>query len=74
VSEHDEEFLGDQTPTACVLTVPRVVSYNFARARHEAGWTQVETSDLLEPSLGYRLGQVGVAAIERTFHTIATAS
>lgn len=52
-----------------VLTMPQVVSYNFARARHRARWTQVETSERLEPFLGYQLGQVAVSAIERTFHT-----
>jgi hypothetical protein len=49
------------------LTVHQVVAYNFARARHEAGWTQVETSQRLVPYLGYRLNQAGVSAIEKTY-------
>lgn len=76
VGDRDEVFLGDDTPSLPgsveglgVLTVPQVVSYNFARARHQARWTQVETSERLEPFLGYRLGQAGVSSIERTFHT-----
>lgn len=52
------------TPT---LTVHQVVAYNFARARQQAGWTQVETSKRLEPYLGYRLNQAGVSAIEKTY-------
>ena len=49
------------------LTIHQVVAYNFTRARREAGWTQVETSDRLEPYLGYRLNQAGVSAIEKTY-------
>jgi hypothetical protein len=49
------------------LTVHQIVAYNFTRARREAGWTQVETSDRLEPLLGYRLNQAGVSAIEKTY-------
>lgn len=49
------------------LTVHQVVAYNFAVARAEVGWTQVETSDRLEPFLGYKLNQAGVSAIEKTF-------
>jgi hypothetical protein len=49
------------------LTAHQVVAYNFARAREALGWTQVETSDRLEPFLGYKLNQAGVSAIERTF-------
>jgi hypothetical protein len=52
------------TPT---LTVHQIVAYNFTRARQALGWTQVETSDRLEPFLGYKLNQAGVSAIERTF-------
>ena len=33
------------------------------------GWTQVETSDRLEPFLGYKLNQAGVSAIEKTYDT-----
>jgi hypothetical protein len=54
----------DTTPT---LTVHQIVAYNFTRARQLAGWTQTETSDRLEPFLGYKLNQAGVSAIERTF-------
>jgi hypothetical protein len=50
-----------------VLTTNQVIAYNFARAREEAGWTQVEASDRLEGYLGYRLNQAGVSSIERTF-------
>jgi hypothetical protein len=49
------------------LTAHQIVAYNFARARESLGWTQVETSDRLEPFLGYKLNQAGVSAIERTF-------
>jgi hypothetical protein len=49
------------------LTAHQVVAYNFARAREALGWTQVETSERLEPFLGYKLHQAGVSAIERTF-------
>jgi hypothetical protein len=49
------------------LSTHQVVAYNFARAREAAGWTQVETSERLEPFLGYKLNQAGVSAIERTF-------
>src|SRR3954451_24509599 len=49
------------------LSAHQVVAYNFARAREAAGWTQVETSERLEPFLGYKLNQAGVSAIERTF-------
>jgi hypothetical protein len=52
------------TPT---LTVHQIVAYNFTRARQALGWTQVETSDRLQPFLGYKLNQAGVSAIERTF-------
>jgi hypothetical protein len=49
------------------LTVHQIVAYNFTRARRETGWTQVETSERLEPLLGYRLNQAGVSAIEKTY-------
>lgn len=49
------------------LTVHQIVAYNFRRAREEAGWTQTQTSERLEPYLGYRLNQAGVSAIEKTF-------
>jgi len=49
------------------LSAHQVVAYNFARAREAVGWTQVETSERLEPFLGYKLNQAGVSAIERTF-------
>ena len=49
------------------LTVHQIVAYNFRRAREETGWTQAQTSDQLEPFLGYRLNQAGVSAIEKTF-------
>ena len=49
------------------LTVHQIVAYNFRRAREEAGWTQSQTSDQLEPFLGARLNQAGVSAIEKTF-------
>jgi len=54
----------DATPT---LTVHQVVAYNFARARNALGWTQVETSQHLEPFLGYQLNQAGISAIEKTY-------
>jgi hypothetical protein len=54
----------DSTPT---LTVHQIVAYNFTRARQQAGWTQSETSDRLEPFLGYKLNQAGVSAIEKTY-------
>lgn len=50
-----------------MLTVHQVVAYNFRRAREEKGWTQVKTSEALEPFLGYSLKQAGVSAIEKTF-------
>ena len=53
--------------TPPTLTVHQVVAYNFARARQHAGWTQVETSERLEPYLGYRLNQAGISAIEKTY-------
>jgi transcriptional regulator with XRE-family HTH domain len=49
------------------LTVHQIVAYNFRRAREEEGWTQTQTSEMLQPCLGYRLNQAGVSAIERTF-------
>lgn len=49
------------------LTVHQIVAYNFRRAREENGWTQSQTSEQLEPHLGYRLNQAGVSAIEKTF-------
>ncbi len=49
------------------LTVHQIVAYNFRRAREEEGWTQTQTSEMLQPYLGYRLNQAGVSAIERTF-------
>jgi len=54
------------TPT---LTVHQIVAYNFTRARQAVRWTQVETSDRLEPYLGYRLNQAGISAIEKTYDT-----
>jgi hypothetical protein len=54
-------------PAPPTLTVHQIVAYNFTRARRDAGWTQVETSDRLEPFLGYRLNQAGVSAIEKTY-------
>ena len=55
------------TPAPPTLTVHQIVAYNFTRARRDAGWTQVETSERLEPFLGYRLNQAGVSAIEKTY-------
>ena len=49
------------------VTAHQVVAYNFRRARTQAGWTQTQTSQRLEPHLGYALNQAGVSAIERTF-------
>jgi hypothetical protein len=49
------------------LTVHQIVAYNFRRAREEEGWTQAQTSDQLEPYLGYKLNQAGVSAVEKTF-------
>jgi len=49
------------------VTVHQVVAYNFRRARELMGWTQSQTSEALEPFLGYRLNQAGVSAIEKTF-------
>lgn len=49
------------------LTVHQIVAYNFARARNTVGWTQVETSQHLEPFLGYKLNQAGISAIEKTY-------
>ena len=37
------------------LTVHQVVAYNFRRAREQMGWTQSQTSEALEPFLGYRM-------------------
>ncbi len=54
-------------PSKKSLTVHQVVAYNFRRAREEKGWTQAQTSDALEPYLGYRLNQAGVSAVEKTF-------
>ena len=54
-------------PPPPTLTTHQIVAYNFARARAAAGWTQVETSDRLEPYLGYKLNQAGVSAIEKTY-------
>lgn len=48
------------------VSAQQVVAHNFRRAREEMGWTQAETSDRLEPYLGYALKQSGVSAIERT--------
>ena len=58
-----------QEPVAAAetLTTNQVIAYNFARAREESGWTQVEASDALEYYLGYKLNQAGISAIERTF-------
>ena len=49
------------------LTVHQIVAYNFRLAREEVGWTQAQTSEMLEPFLGMRLNQAGVSAIEKTF-------
>src|SRR4051812_7193834 len=49
------------------LTVHQIVAYNFRRAREREGWTQVRTSDALEPYLGFKLNQAGVSAIEKTY-------
>ena len=49
------------------LTVHQIVAYNFRRAREREGWTQVQTSDALEPYLGFKLNQAGVSAIEKTY-------
>ena len=49
------------------MTVHQVVAYNFRRAREEAGWTQSQTGEYLEPFLGARLNQAGISAIEKTF-------
>ena len=49
------------------MSVHQVVAYNFRRAREEAGWTQSQTGEYLEPFLGARLNQAGVSAIEKTF-------
>jgi hypothetical protein len=49
------------------LTVHQIVAYNFRRAREREGWTQVQTSEALEPYLGFRLNQAGVSAIEKTY-------
>jgi hypothetical protein len=54
-------------PPPRTLTTHQIVAYNFARARTAAGWTQVETSDRLEPYLGYKLNQAGISAIEKTY-------
>lgn len=51
------------------LTTNQVIAYNFARAREEKGWRQVEASERLEPFLGYRLNQAGVSSIERSFES-----
>lgn len=58
-----------QEPVAAAetLTTNQVIAYNFARARGECGWTQVEASDALEDYLGYKLKQAGISSIERTF-------
>ena len=58
-----------QEPVAAAetLTTNQVIAYNFARAREECGWTQVEASDALEYYLGYTLKQAGISSIERTF-------
>lgn len=50
-----------------VWSVHQVVAYNFRRAREEAGWTQAQTSEMLEPYLGMKLKQAGISAIEKTF-------
>jgi predicted nucleotidyltransferase len=55
--------------TSPTLTVHQIVAYNFTRARQQAGWTQSETGEQLEPYLGYRLNQAGVSAIEKTYDT-----
>jgi hypothetical protein len=49
------------------LTVHQIVAYNFRRAREREGWTQVQTSEALEPYLGFKLNQAGVSAIEKTY-------
>ncbi len=49
------------------LTVHQVVAYNFRRARELRHWTQEQTSQALEPYLGYTLRQAGVSAIEKTY-------
>jgi hypothetical protein len=56
-----------RTAARPTFTVHQIVAYNFRRAREEKGWTQAQTSDQLEPFLGYRLNQAGVSAIEKTF-------
>ena len=56
-----------KSPATKSLTVHQVVAYNFRRAREDKGWTQAQTSEALEPYLGYKLNQAGVSAVEKTF-------
>ena len=73
----DEPAVGGSQPdrpsqVRVSVTAHQVVAYNFRRARTQAGWTQAgwtqtQTSQRLEPHLGYALNQAGVSAIERTF-------
>ena len=53
----------DRSPGEADLN--EVVAYNFKAARELRGLTQEETAQLLERSLGQRLPQASISAIER---------
>ena len=55
----------DRSPAEADLN--EVVAYNFKAARELRGLTQEETAQLLERSLGQRLPQASISAIERAY-------
>ncbi len=55
----------DRSPGEADLN--EVVAYNFKAARELRGLTQEETAQLLERSLGQRLPQASISAIERAY-------
>ncbi len=55
----------DRSPAEADLN--EIVAYNFKAARELRGLTQEETAQLLERSLGQRLPQASISAIERAY-------
>jgi transcriptional regulator with XRE-family HTH domain len=48
------------------VTANQVVAYNLRRARGLRGWTQLETSERLEPLLGKRWSKATFSIAERS--------
>ena len=61
----EPQLPSDRSPGEADLN--EVVAYNFRAARELRGLTQEETAQLLERSLGQRLPQASISAIERAY-------